>query len=98
MKSNIEELVLGALERNAKAREDDFILYGSVLKDMGIDIKKSLAEIFSNHIKLGLPAFESVSRARRKIAETRPDLFDAQIRETRANEQERYEYKYGRFN
>ncbi len=89
---------MSALERNVRAREDDFILYGSVLKAMGVDIRQSLAEIFAHHIELGIPAFESVSRARRKIAETRPDLFDALTREIRANEQEKYQYKYGRFN
>lgn len=98
MKNNIEDLVLSALERNEKARQDDFILYGSVIKNMGVDIKQSLAFIFSHHAELGLPAFESVSRARRKIAETRPDLFDALTKEIRANEQEKYEYKYGRYN
>ena len=72
----IEDYVLQALEQKPQTRQDDFLLYGSVLKRMNIDIKLSLAELFSNSKKYGLPAMESVTRARRKLQEQRPELCD----------------------
>lgn len=96
MKYNIEDLVEQVLERNVKARGDDFILYGAVLRNMGVDIKRSLADIFAHHVELGLPAMESVSRARRKLTELRPELADAKVKEIRQQEQMSYYLKYRR--
>jgi len=72
----IEDYVLQALEQNPRTRQDDFLLYGSVLKRMGIDILLPLAELFGNSKKYNLPAMESVTRARRKVQELRPELCD----------------------
>lgn len=73
---NVETYVLQALEENSLARKDDFILYGAVLKRMGIDINLSLSYIFFNAKKLKIPAMATVMRSRRKIFETRPELAD----------------------
>ena len=83
----IEDVVLKALEENKKAREDDFILYGAVLKRLGIDLKNtSLYDFLAKAKENKMPTFETCSRARRKIQEYRQDLIDvdtAVIREER---------------
>lgn len=73
---NIEEYVIQALEEKPLTRQNDFVLYGAVLKRMGIDIMLPLAELFGNSKKYNLPAMESVTRARRKVQELRPELCD----------------------
>lgn len=70
----LEPVVLNILEHNKIAREDDFILYGAVLKRFGIDLKLSLAEFLATAKNNNMPTFESVSRCRRHITELRQDL------------------------
>lgn len=73
---HIEDYVIQALEQKPLTRQNDFVLYGAVLKRMGIDIMLPLAELFGNSKKYNLPAMESVTRARRKVQEQRPELCD----------------------
>lgn len=80
---NIEGLVLETLEENQRARKDDFVLYGGVLKRMGIDLRQSLAVFLANAKVDCMPSFETVSRARRKIQEERKDLVDYETEEKR---------------
>ena len=80
---NIEGFVLQTLEENPRARRDDFILYGGVLKRMGCDLHQTLAEFLANAKGCMMPSFETVSRARRKIQEERTDLIDAETEEKR---------------
>jgi hypothetical protein len=47
-------------------------------------------EIITDHITLKLPSFESVSRCRRKILETRVDLQSDKTKLTREDEQKKY--------
>lgn len=70
----LEPVVLNILEHNKIAREDDFILYGAVLKRFGIDLKISIAEFLATAKNNNMPTFESVSRCRRHITELRQDL------------------------
>ena len=86
----VEEYVRQALQENKLTRESDFVLYGAVLKRMGINIALPLAELFGNSKKYRLPAMESVSRARRKIQETEQDLIDWNTAAYRADKQEDY--------
>lgn len=72
---NVEKLVKQALERNKSAREDDHLLYIEVV----YIIDPALVNVnfkmnFMNARNLGLPPFESVSRARRKLQEKYPEL------------------------
>lgn len=85
-----EEVVLELLERNKVLRTDDFLLYCAVLKRIGIDTNKPFREIMINHKILGLPSFETVSRCRRKIQETRQDLIDWGTAVIRADEKEKF--------
>lgn len=89
---NTEETVLAVLERNLKARTDDFILYGGVLKEMGVVLKEtSLYDFLANAREWGLPSFETVTRCRRHIQELRQDLKDGQT--AIAREQKIEDYK-----
>ena len=86
-----EQMVLELLETRPQTRTDDFILYGSILKRNGIDLKAtSLYDFLSTAKKSKYPSFSAVARARRKIQEQRPELKDKATAEARRDEQ--YEY------
>lgn len=88
MKNNIYDITLNVLENYAPTRSDDFLLFGKVCQVMGLDINKSFRDVMSNHVKYSLPSFESVSRARRKVFELRPDLNP--IAQERADEERQF--------
>jgi hypothetical protein len=72
-----EELVLNVLKRNFRARTDDFILYGGILKEMGISLRDTnLYDFLATAKKSGVPSFETVTRCRRHIQEIIPELKD----------------------
>lgn len=85
----IEPLVMEALINNKKCRGDNFILYKEVLKKY-IDLDMSLNDVFENHVLLGIPSLESITRARRKIQEKHPELRDSSVSEIRSQEEEEY--------
>lgn len=88
-----EEIVLLALTENKRARQDDFILYGAVLKRIGIDLKNTTLYDFLATARIkNIPTFETVTRCRRHIAEIRPDLTDIQIAIKREARQEDFKY------
>lgn len=62
------DIVEKCLKENDKARNSDWILYRDVCKKMNINISNISVEEMCNNIN-DFPAFESVSRARRKIQE-----------------------------
>ena len=86
MKPNkAENYVLDALKTNKRARTSDFILYGSVLKRMGLNLDMTLKEFLTNATSIGVPSFETVSRCRRKLQEQMPELKDEQVAVAREN-------------
>lgn len=89
---NTEEYVLDVLEHNLKARTDDFILYGAVLKRLGVDLRNtSLYDFLATARENRYPSFETVTRCRRHIQELRTDLTDGKT--AIAREQKIEEYK-----
>lgn len=72
---NVENLVKQALIKNKSAREDDHLLYIEVVYiiDPAL-VNVNFVMNFKNARQLGLPPFESVSRARRKLQEKYPEL------------------------
>lgn len=90
MKQNIEDIVLKALEKVKLARKDDFILYGIVLQNLGVNLNRPIKDLFIYHKEMGCPSFESVSRCRRKITETRQDLIDWSTAKIRRDEEEEF--------
>ena len=91
----LESFVLEVLEENKKARGDDFLLYGMVLKKMRIPLTMPLKNFFSIAKDMGAPPFESVSRCRRHIQELRLDLVVPKIAVKRQIKEEDYKnYNY----
>ena len=68
------ELVKAMMEQDPKTREDDFYLYGQVLKVYGFSTRCHLATIFRSIRQKKVPPFETVSRARRRTQELYPEL------------------------
>lgn len=91
--NRIYDLVKEILQIDTKARDDDMYLYAQFCKQK--ECSKALKEPFylvmSNASKYGLPAYESVSRARRKVQSECPELRASE--ETKAARQE-YEQMY----
>lgn len=85
----IEPQVKEALINNKLTRGDDYILYLEVLKQY-IDVDMSLNDVLKNHEILGIPPFESVTRARRKLQEIYPELRDEKKSKIRAKEEQEY--------
>lgn len=82
-----EDIVLDVLENNLKARQDDFILYGAVLKRLGVDLKQTLYEFLAKAKENKMPSFETVTRVRRKLCENNDFLIDKEIFKHRKNKE-----------
>lgn len=91
----VENIVLRALEEHPETRKDNFILYIDVLKNF-VDIRHSLLYVFENHVELGIPSLESITRCRRKLQEKHPELRNAQAVEIRKDKEKEFiEYSKG---
>ncbi len=87
----LEDIVLKVLEEQPDTRKDDFFLVFRVWEQFDERVKTlNCGQVFYNHKKLNLPTFESVTRCRRKIFETRKDLMDDTVTEIREKETEVY--------
>lgn len=88
----LETIVRKVLEEYPDTRCDDFILIFRVYKE--INEAAVLRELFCytmlNHKEYRLPAFESITRARRKIQKLYPELVDKKTEEIRINETAEY--------
>ena len=71
---NTEKLVKSALIINERARDDDNILYGQVLMDIGFNLDISLREFLRGNYSQKIPNFKSIERARRKLQELHKEL------------------------
>ena len=72
----IEKVVLSILEKDVKARKDDYYLYKEVLETVVDTSKITLKEFLENFNKfeIKLPSWKSVERCRRHIQALRTDL------------------------
>lgn len=87
----MEKVVLEILEKSPKAREDDYVLMWLVCEKLSPEIiTKPFADVMYHHKSWGLPNWESVTRARRKVQEKRPDLVSPAKAKKRREEEERY--------
>lgn len=93
----LEEIVCGVLERQPITRDDDFLLYGTVVVKMGVNLNMPFKEFLRKHKELGVPSFESVSRCRRKLQMLNAKLMpSAKVIEKREKEQDKfYAYSLG---
>lgn len=84
---SMEKVVLQVLEESLYARQDDYVLMYLVCEKINPEIlKKPLNIALYNHNELGLPNFDTITRARRKIQANRPDL---KIEKTAKNRRKR---------
>ena len=96
---SIEWNVMRVLEDNPMTRDDDMLLYYFVCDNMltkkygSFDTQNlNFFEIASAHKILGMPSYETVSRARRKIVyNKRPDLQSKNVTKLRREQEPYYE-------
>ena len=87
----IEVVVENVLVSNVATRSNNDILYLNVCEYFSPGSSKLTRDEFAqNRVALGCPPFESVTRARRKIFEKRPELKPKEA--TIARENERHVY------
>lgn len=73
--TKITDMVLGILERDRDTRNSDDKLYFEVCKEVNPAILgESFGHVLTGFKGYGVPAYESVGRARRLIQAQRPDL------------------------
>lgn len=91
--SSTHKLVMHILVYHKKARNSDNYLYAMVMKKLNPEACGLSFYYVMNHLKdLGLPCYETVSRARRKIQAEHPELWsDRQIKEYRENAEKDFE-------
>lgn len=96
MRRDWYEKVKRVLEAREDSRDDDFLLYLDVCRaytDAPV-WALSFEDALEHHIKYGLPSYESVTRARRKVQEDYPYLRGTKYKRRKA-EQEEYREFYG---
>lgn len=86
---DIEPKVETILKYNPIARKDDFILVLEVYRYY-IPSCLTLNEALTRHKEIGLPSFESITRARRKLQSKDPSLCDATAVSNRAEAEADY--------
>lgn len=88
-----ENIVKYVLTTYKDTRDDDFVLIYRVYKEIneGAMIRELFCEVMLNHKEYGLPAFEGVTRARRKLQKEYPELRPSEkISELRQQQEEDY--------
>lgn len=95
---NLESMVLKILQKYEATRSDDFVLIYAVYREIAVHkeicfnmpLTDSFCDMMMNHKKYGFPSFESVTRTRRKIFETHPELKPKKITKERKKAEEEY--------
>ena len=88
--NQIKAIVGRVLEAHEEARKDDFVLFALVCDEMGVPCNFDFRTMLREHKLFGLPSWESVSRARRKIQAEYRELTDEKTVEKRKEEEARY--------
>lgn len=88
----VEDVVKDVLIRYPDTRSDNFILIFRVYQAVNENavIRKPFYDVMLNHNVYGLPAFEGVVRARRKIFEKHPELKPEKITKFRNGKEIEY--------
>ena len=94
---NIEKIVYNILQEIDTARGDDYLLYYLVVREyfkanpkLGDIDRVPFAEIMCGHYYFGIPSYETVTRARRKIQADNPDLITERVSRRRRKEEQRF--------
>ena len=87
----IEHVVEKVLEANEEARKNNDILYICVCEHFNPDVSsQTLKHFFMTRNQTVYPAYESVTRARRKVFEKRPELKPPVVTALRKDMEETY--------
>lgn len=88
----IEDVVKKVLTEIPETRDDDFKLIAEVYFKMNFNIMNtSFALMMLGHKEFGLPPFESITRARRKLQATYEELkASEEVQDARLNETSEY--------
>lgn len=82
------------LIENPATRDDDMLLYGAFMAKFNlVSYDKTFYDVMSNAKKWGLPSYESITRARRKVQEKEP-LLQGERRKQRMEEEAKYHEYY----
>lgn len=82
-------LVYRLLQEYPATRDDDELLYLTVIKSRAVVVMDMPVKDFFNERKQrGIPDLESVSRARRKVQEEHPELRGKRVEERKKAEQD----------
>lgn len=95
MSFSLENVVYTVLVKNKECRKDDFILVLEVIREYCpplVDMK--IKDVFLEHKEFGLPSFESITRARRKIQKLHPELVDYYTKKSRNQLEKEYKTYY----
>ena len=90
MIKDTENIVYEVLSKNKRARKDDFVLYGAVIKRQGVDLNQSLMEFLAYAKANKMPSFETVSRCRRKLQAEDNSLIDLDAKQVRAEQRQEF--------
>lgn len=93
-----DKLVEKALIEYPITRKDDFILYATVIHYIEPNIvHQPIGVVLKAHKELGIPSFETITRARRKIQEENIELCDEETKEKRKQRELEFRKEYGRY-
>ena len=88
--NQLKNVVTRILTEREDARQDDFILFSYVLDEIGVPLNFDMRTMLHNHVIFGLPSFESITRARRKVQDENPELKNEKAVKIRTAEQKEY--------
>lgn len=84
------------LIENPRTRDDDMLLYSAFLaKFMIVGVDETFYHVMQTAKARGIPSYESITRARRKVQEQEP-MLQGESRKRRMEEEQRYHEHYGK--
>ena len=84
-------VVKGCLEQIPETRNSDNKLIYAVYRKLGMDMNETFRNVINKVMDGQLPAFASITRAKRKVVELYPELdCDKKVREFRDEQQMQY--------
>jgi len=90
--TEIQQRVYGILVVHPETRNDNNLLIWAVHRQYGIDNNATYADVILKIRAKKLPAFESITRARRKVVELYPELdANAAVKALRKQQEKEYE-------
>ena len=96
MNKLIRKTVYKILDENEQAREDDNYLIFKVVQELEPDLAgNTFANVMFN-LKYKKISLESITRARRRWAETHQDLLNSDVEKARRKEEENYFAEYAK--